>query len=186
MKHAMILISVLGLMVYVVCCKIVDPLFIALNLPLEVSALLNSGNSWNETKTYNIANEINKVSTDYAGNVGASRVSDITVHMPNPPTSGTASGSIAYAIDGGTLTTLATFANVPFDSLKTPGVSLVHTSLISYNPAALTALLDALQDPNGLPPITTITVQTNGTTSVTVPQDTKISASIHYQVDVAI
>ena len=184
MKHSLMLIFILGLMVTGFGCKIVDPLLIALNLPLEVSARINNGNTWADTATYNIANEISNVSTSYLANVQATRVSDITVYMPSPPSSGTASGTIRYALDGGALTTLATFANVPFDSLITPGISLGNTSLITYNSPALINLLAAMQDSTGLPFITTITVQSNGSSSVPVPQGTEIRASIHYQVDV--
>ena len=186
MKHSLMLIFILGLIVSGFGCKINDPFLIALNLPLEVSALLNTGNSWADTATYNIADEIGKVSTDYVDKVKATRVSDITVSMPSPPSSGFVSGTIRYALDGGTMQTLATFANVPFDSLLTPGISLAHTSLITYNSAALTALLDALQDSTGLPFPTTVSVQSNGTSTVTVAQDTEIKATIHYQVDITI
>jgi hypothetical protein len=186
MKLSLILTLICGLVVAGVACKIVDPFLVALNLPLEVSALISGGNSWNETKSYTIQDEINKVSTSYVDKVKATRVSGITISMPNPPSSGTASGTIAYALDGGSLTTLATFSNVPFDSLKTPGISLLHTSLISYNVPALAALLNKLQDSTGLPATATVAVQTSGTTSVTVPLGTKIVATIHYQVDVSI
>ena len=131
MKYLVLLVPILCLIISGAGCKIVDPFLLALNLPLEVCALLNSGNSWNELETYNIRDEINKVSTDYEDKVKATRVSDITVYMPNPPSSGTGSGTIAYALDGGSLTPLAAFSDVPFDSLKTPGVSLLNTSLIT-------------------------------------------------------
>ena len=186
MKQSSIIIVTLGLILSGVACTIVSPFLIALNLPLEVSALLNTGNSWNESKTYNIQDEIKKVSTSYVNKVKATRVSDITVFMPNPPSSGTASGVVLESLDGGTLDTLASFSNVPFDSLKSPGVSLANTSLITFNLPVLHSLLNALQDSTGLPATATITVQTIGTTSVTVPQNTQITASIHYQVDVSI
>jgi hypothetical protein len=184
MKRNTLFALIVTLLMFGAGCKIVDPVIIALNLPLEVCASLNSGNAWNETQTYNIHDEIAKVSTDYPDKVKATRVSDITVYMPNPPSSGTGSGTITYALNGGSPTTLASFTNVPFDSLKAPGVSLVHTSLISYNAPALLALLTALQDTTGLPSTTTITIQTTGATTVTVPKSTEVCAQIHYQVDV--
>jgi hypothetical protein len=127
------------------------------------------------------------VSTDYLDDVLASRVSDIVVFMPNPPGSGSASGTVSFQFPGDPgMTLLATFTNVPFGALASPGISILDPTYVTYEAAALTRLLDLLQDPDGLPQLTTVTLHTAGTTTVTVPQDTKICASIQYQVDVEI
>jgi hypothetical protein len=186
MKHLLLVSVIFILIVFGASCKIVNPFLIALNLPLEVCALMDSGNSWNEVKTYNITQEIKNVNASYVDKIKATRVSDITVSIPNPPSSGTVTGTISYAFDSGTPTTLASFSNVPFDSLAGAGVSLLHTSLITYNPAALATLLSVMQNPSGLPTIATVTIQTSGTTSVTVPQDTEICVHIYYQADAQI
>lgn len=186
MKKLLASIVVVGLLAWVTGCAIVDPIIIALNLPLEVCADLNAGSAWNETDTYNIRDEIADISSDYPDKIKATRVADISVYMVNPPTSGSGSGVIAYAFNGGPLDTLATFTNVPFDSLADPGVSLLNTGLITYRPGALTTLLNTMQDSTGLPSLTTVTIHTSGTTTVTVPSGTKMCARIHYQADAEI
>ncbi len=167
-------------------CTIVDPLIIALGLPLEVSVDLNGGSSWNETETFDIGEEITDVSSDYLEDVRASRVNDITIFMDNPPATGTSSGTLSYATDGGTIIDLATWTNVPFAVLAEPGVSVLDAAVLSVNPTALANLLDALQDSSGLPFASTVTVRTTGNTSVPVAAGTKIVARIHYQIDVEI
>ena len=167
-------------------CTVVDPLVIAIGLPLEVSVDLNGGNSWNEDEIYVIEDEISEVSVEYLDDVKASRVNDITIFMENPPATGTSSGTFSYAIDGGTLVQLATWSNVPFSSLAVPGVSVLDASVLTVNPAARTALLAALQDTSGLPIASAVRIQTDGTTSVNVPAGTKIVARLHYQIDVEI
>lgn len=167
-------------------CTIVDPLIIALGLPLEVSADLNGGSSWDETETYNIAEEISDVSVDYLDDVRASRVNDITIFMDNPPAAGSSSGTLSYALDGGTLVQLASWSGVPFSALAEPGVSVLDASVLTVNAGALATLLANLQDDEGLPLISTVTIQTDGTTTVPVAAGTKIIARIAYQIDVEI
>lgn len=168
-------------------CSIVDPFLIALDLPLEACASINNGTNWNETSTYNIRDEIEKISSDYPDHIRATRVNDITVYMPNPPATGTGSGSVSFALNGGSLTTLLQFTSLPFDSLRGAGISLksriTNPGQVVFNIGALQTLLDALQDSTGLPPTTTITVASSGFTSVEVPQGTEICARIHYQAD---
>jgi hypothetical protein len=168
-------------------CEIADPIVIAVGLPLEVSADLNAGNSWDESDTFVIEDEIAEVDVEYVDDVTASRVNDITIHMINPPGSGTSSGTLSYSspsINGGTTYQLATWTNVPFSSLVEPGVSVLDAAVLTVDPTARQLLLDALQDTSGLPLAASFTVTTNGTTSVNVPAGTKIVAKFHYQVDV--
>ncbi|HLF14289.1 MAG TPA: hypothetical protein VI932_05320 [Bacteroidota bacterium] len=167
-------------------CTVVDPFIIALGLPLEVSVDLNGGNSWNEDELYVIEDEISEVSVEYLDDVKASRVNDITIFMVNPPASGTSSGTLSYALDGGGLHQLAAWSNVPFSSLAEPGVSVLDASVLTVNTAARDSLLNALQDTSGLPFASSVRIQTDGTTSVNVPAGTKIVARLHYQVDVEI
>jgi len=184
MKFPLVLSLIVGTLFFTSGCEIVDPILIALNMPLEVCASINVGNTWNDTATYNIEEEIANISEDYVDKVKATRVNDVTVYMAHPPSSGTASGSIQYALDGGSLVTLATFSAVPFARFAGAGVSITDTTVLTYNHPALTALLNALQDPNGLPPTTTITVHSSGSSTVTVPQGTEICARIHFQADI--
>lgn len=186
MKSRFLPLLIAGTMLLGFNCKIVDPFLIALNLPLEVCAGVNAGNSWNEQETFNIRDEIAKVSSSYPDQIKATRVSDISVYMPNPPTSGSGSGSVSYRLDGQALVTLFTFTNVPFDSLRGNGISYSNTTLIQFNRPALAALIAALESPSGLPATATITVVTVGTTTVTVPQGTQICAKILYQADAEI
>jgi hypothetical protein len=165
-------------------CEIADPIVVALGLPLEVSADLNGGNSWNESDTFTIEDEISKVDVSYVDDVRASRVNDITIYMVNPPSSGTSSGTLSYAINGGATLQLATWSNVPVSALAAPGVSVLDASVLTVDPSAREALLDALQDTSGLPLAASFTVTTSGTTSVNVPAGTKIIAKVQYQVDV--
>ncbi len=174
-----------------VACEIVDPFLVALNLPLEVCAEINEGNSWDESGTYNIHDEIANVSEDYVDDVQATRVNDITVFMPNPPATGDATGSVRFSLDGGPLTTLLTFTNLPFDSLRGDGLSFRDylnnpSGQLQFNIAGVNIILTALQDSTGLPATSTIYLESNGTTSVDVPQGTNICAKISYQVDVEI
>jgi hypothetical protein len=186
MKSRFLLILIAGIMLSGFNCKIVDPFLIALNLPLEVCGTVNAGNSWDEQETFNIRDEIAKVSSSYPDQIKATRVSDISVYMPNPPSSGSSSGFVRYALGGQIPVTLFTFTNVPFDSLRGKGISYSNTGLVQFNQAALTALIAALENPSGLPVTTTITVISSGTTTVTVPQGTQICAKIHYQADAEI
>jgi hypothetical protein len=165
-------------------CQIADPLIVAVGLPLEVSANLNGGSAWNESDTFVIEDEITKVDVSYVDKVQASRVNDITISMDNPPASGTSSGTLSYALDGGSPVVLATWTNVPFPSLAGDGVSVLDAAVLTVNPAARTALLTALQDTSGLPLASAVFIQTSGTTSVAVPAGTKIVAKLHYQVDI--
>ncbi len=180
----------IGFVLVWAACEIVDPFLIALNLPLEACGDINVGSTWNEDDTYNIRDEISNVSSDYVNNVKATRVNDINVYMPNPPATGTGSGTVQYALDGGSLVTLLTFTDVPFDSLRGNGISLKsaisNPGQVVFNMPAVNALLAALQDSTGLPATTTIRVVNNGSTTVTVPQGTQICARISYQVDVEI
>jgi len=164
-------------------CVIVDPLIIAIGLPLEVCADLNGGNSWDNLETYNIEDEINDISTEYLDNVLATRVNDIRVYMTDPPASGTSSGTLFYAFSDGTMRQLATWTDVPFSTLAAPGVSILDTSVVSYDPTELAALLGVLQDSTGLF-INQITIRTVGSTSVNVPAGKTICARIDYQLDV--
>lgn len=184
MKIPLVLSLIVGTLFFSSGCEIVDPILIALNMPLEVCASINVGNTWNDTATYNIQDEIANISEDYVDEVKATRVNDVTVYMAHPPSSGTASGTIQYALDGGSLVTLATFSSVPFSRLASPGVSITDPTVMTYVPGALAALLSALQDPNGLPPTTTITVRSSGSSTVTVPQGTEICARVHFQADI--
>gem|GEM_PF-6883438 len=174
-----------------VACEIVNPFLVALNLPIEVCAEVNKGNSWDDSGTYNIRDEIASVSEEYINDVKATRVNDISVFMPNPPATGNASGSVRFALGGGPLTTLLTFTNLPFDSLRGDGLSFRDylnnpTGQLQFNVAGVNIILTALQDSTGLPPTTTIYLESNGSTSVEVPQGTNICARISYQVDVEI
>ncbi len=167
-------------------CEVVDPLIIAVGLPLEVSEDVNGGNSWNETDTFVLEDEIAEVDVSYLDDVKASRVNDITIFIKNPPASGTSSGSLWFALDGGTLVELATWTDVPFSSMAEPGVSVLDASVLTVNTGARTQLLDALQDTSGLPLASAITVQSSGTTSVNVPAGTVVVARFQYQVDIEI
>jgi len=186
MKKLLMIVLMAGSLLVGSACRLVDPFLIALNLPLSVSATVSGGNFWNESKTYSIVDQITSVSPTYATKVKATRISDILLSMPNPPATGTVSGSITYQLNGGTADTLATFTNVPFDSLRSPGISLAQSSLVHRNVEGLSNLLTAMQNATGLPLTATITVQTAGTTSVAVPAGTQIVATIDYQVDVSI
>lgn len=190
MKTRALIAPIMVMMVFS-ACEIVDPFLIALNLPLEVCGTINTGNSWNEDELYNIRDEIRRVSESYENKVKATRVNDISIYMPNPPAQGAGSGEVRYSLDGGTLLTLLTFTNVPFSSLAGGGISLGEalanpSGPVQFNSVNLLALLNALQNPNGLPATTTVRIVTTGSTSVTVPQDTKMCARISYQADVEI
>jgi hypothetical protein len=170
-------------------CEIADPIIIAVGLPLEVSADLNGGNSWNESDTFVIEDEISSVDVSYVDDVRASRVNDITIYMVNPPATGTSSGVLSYSspsINGGATLQLATWSNVPIATMASPGVSVLDAAVLTVDPAARLLLLNALQDTSGLPLAASFTVTTNGTTSVDVPAGTKIVAKFLYQVDIEI
>jgi hypothetical protein len=165
-------------------CTVVDPLVIAVGLPFEVSVDLNGGSAWSDRAQYVIEDEISGVDVTYLDDVRASRVNDITVSMVNPPASGTSSGSLSYQLGGGTVVELATWTDVPFSALVEPGASVLDATVLTVDPAARTALLDALQDTSGLPLAPSIKILTSGTTSVNVPAGTKIVARLDYQFDV--
>lgn len=187
MKALSIALCVAATAILMAGCEIADPLVIAVGLPLEVSADLNAGNSWDEGDTFVIEEEIAEVDVEYVDDVTASRVNDITIHMVNPPASGTSSGVLSYsspAINGGATQQLATWSNVPFSSLAEPGISVLDAAVLTVDPTARQLLLDALQDTSGLPLAAAFTVTTSGTTSVNVPAGTKVVAKFHYQVDV--
>lgn len=190
MKPTPLSLVLAGLVFLWSACSIVDPFFIALNLPLEACAGINDGTNWNESNVYDIHEEVAAMSSDYPGNVRATRVNDISVYMPTPPATGSGTGSVSFALNGAAqLTTLLTFTNLPFDSLRGDGISLrsriTNPGQVVFNQTGLTALLNALQDSTGLPPIT-IRVATSGSTTVNVPQGTPICARIHYQADVEV
>lgn len=187
MNRLLSIVTIAAMALWGPACTIIDPLLIALNLPLEVCAAVNAGNSWDETESFDIEQEIEDISVDYLDDVKATRISDILIYMPNPPTGGAASGSISYQFAGDpAVTVLATFSNVPFDSLKSPGISILHTSLITLNPAALADLIARFSNPDGLPPPTTVTLFSQGSTTVAVVAGTQVCAKIEYQVDVEI
>jgi hypothetical protein len=170
-------------------CEVADPIVIAVGLPLEVSADLNGGNSWSQSDTFTLEDEIKGVDVTYADDVIASRVNDITIYMVKPPASGTSSGTLSYSspdIGGGAVYQLATWSNVPISALVEPGVSVLNASVLTINEAAREQLLGALQDTSGFPIAASFTVTTSGTTSVDVPAGTKIVAKFHYQFDVEI
>jgi hypothetical protein len=190
MKSTVVHLLMAALVLVWGACSIVDPFIIALDLPLDACASINDGTNWNETSTYDIRAEIARISTDYPDKVHATRVNDITVYMPNPPATGTGTGTVRFAFDGGSLTTLLTFTNLPFDSLRGSGISLrsriTNPGQVVFNSAGLTSLLNVLQDSTGLPHITTMTLSSSGFTSVNVSQGTGICARIHFQADAQI
>lgn len=193
MKSHVVKFLMLGFVFVWAACEIVDPFLIALNLPLEACASIDDGSSWNGNNTYNIRNEIANVSTDYVNGVEATRVNDISIHMPSPPAAGEGSGIVQFSIDGELpLRTLLTFNNVPFSLLAGNGISLKDETsgggsmLIDFDATNVAYLLSRMQDSTGLPASTTIQVVTSGSTSVTVPAGTQICASVAYQVDVEI
>lgn len=193
MKTAFLMVTMVVLLLGASSCEIVDPFLIALGLPLEVCDDINEGNSWFEDDTFNIRDEIERVSSEYADNVHATRVNDITVYMPNPPAgAGTASGVVEVELDGGGLLELVSFTNVPFTQLAGAGISLKDeitgggAVTIDFNQPNVQFLLSQLQNPDGLPVTTTVRVRTSGNTNVDVPQGTRICARIAYQADVEI
>ena len=171
-------------------CEINDPFLLALNLPLSVCDSVNQGNSWDESDEFNIIEEISNISSSYVDAVEATRVNDVNVYMPNPPASGSATGRVEVALDGGPLQTLVTYTNLPFDSLRGNGISLrsaiTNPSQVVFITSVLNSLLGQLQSQNGLPAVSTIRMRNVGSTSVTVPQNTEICARIQYQADVEI
>ncbi|MGA9117012.1 MAG: hypothetical protein WB626_09580 [Bacteroidota bacterium] len=187
-----IIVAVLALMLVGTSCEIVDPFLIALNLPLTVCDTISAGSTWSEDDTYDIREEIRNISASYVEDVRATRVNDISVFMPNPPAAGTASGTVDVALDNQALQRLLTFSNVPFSLLAGDGISLRDeitgggSVTIDFNNAVVASLLAALQDSTGLPSISTVRIQTAGSTSVAVPQGTRICAKISYQADVQI
>jgi hypothetical protein len=187
MKSAAAYLLILTLVFAGGACEIVDPFIIALQLPLDACGSINNGSTWNEASTYNIREEIAQISSDYVDKVRATHVNDITVNMPNPPASGTATGSVSFAFDGGSLRTLLTFTGLPFDSLRGSGISLrsriTNPGQVVFDTTGLRIFLDTMQDSTGLPSLTTITLASSGSTSVNVPQGTEICAHIHYQAD---
>lgn len=171
-------------------CDINDPFLLALNLPLGVCDSVNAGRTWDETDLFNIQEEIANISSSYPDAVEATRVNDVNVYMPNPPATGTATGRVEVALDGGPLQILVTYTNLPFDSLRGGGISLrsaiSNPGQVAFNTPVLNALLGQLQSANGLPPVATIRVRNVGSTSVDVPQNTNICARILFQADVEI
>ncbi len=190
MKSTVLHLLILGLVLAGGACSIVDPFIIALGLPLGACASINDGTNWNEDNTYNIREEIGKISSDYPDKIRATRVNDILVSMPNAPANGSATGSVSFSFNGGTLTTLLTFTNLSFDSLRGNGISLrsriTNPGQVVFNTAALANLLGVLQDSTGLPSVTTIRVATSGFTTVNVPQGTELCARVLYQADAEI
>lgn len=184
MKKIIFLIPILCVTLYLSGCSIVDPFIFALGLPLDVCATVTGGSTWDEEETYNVRDEITGISASYLEDVRASRVNDVRVYMPDPPATGNSSGSLSYAIDAGALLELATWTDVPFPALAEPGISIVSSGLVTLNGPNFLSLLTALQDTTGLPAITSVTVATDGMTSVTVAAGTQVCVVVDYQIDV--
>lgn len=172
-------------------CDINDPFTIGLNLPLEACGSINAGNTWNEDATYNIREEIANVSESYLEDVKATRVVDIQVYMPAPPSGqGTGSGVVQCELDGVPLDTILTFTNVPFSSFGGNGISLgtaiTTPTQVRVDTAFLHLLESRLNSNVGLPAVTTVRVVSRGATSTSVPAGTQICARIQYQADIEI
>lgn len=184
MKTTVIRMMILGLLVAIAACKIVDPLLIALKLPLEVSATIASGgSSWLEVETFNILNEINKVDASYTDDVKATRLSNIRIYMQTPVPAGTASGAVYFRLPGDSERQILTFTNLDMGRLADPGVSMLDTTAVRYNAASLGILIASFTSPSGLPANTEITVRMQGTTSAPVASGAKIYARFEYEAD---
>lgn len=178
---------ILGLLATVAACEIVDPLLIALKLPLEVGATITSGgSSWSETKTFNILEEIDKVDASYKDDVKATRLSTIRIYMQAPVPTGTASGAVYFQLPGDIEHQILTFTNLNMGRLAEPGVSMLDTTAVRYDAVNLATLIARFTSSSGLPANTEITVRTQGTTSAPVASGTKIFARFEYEADAEI
>jgi hypothetical protein len=187
MKTTVIRMMILGLLAGVAACDIVDPLLIAMKLPLEVGATIASGgSSWNERDTLNILDEINKVDASYADKVKATRLSTIRVYMQSPVPTGTASGAVYFQLQGDVERQILTFTNLDMARLAEPGVSMLDTTAVQYNATNLGILVATFTSSTGLPASTVIIVRTQGTTSPPVAAGTKIYARFEYEADAEI
>jgi len=175
----------------VAACSINDPFLIALNLPLESCGNVNTGTSWDNSATVNLQDEINGISTSYLDDVRATRVTDLRIYMPTPPSgSGTGSGVVRCGVGGGPLVTIMTFTNVPFASFAGKGISIAtartNPGQVNINEPGLASFIAQVTNPSGLPVLTSVTIASSGSTSTAVPQGTTICAVVDYQADVEV
>lgn len=184
MKTTVIRMMILGLLAAVAACNIVDPLLIALKLPLEVSATIRSGGaSWLEVETFNILEEINKVDASYADDVQATRLSNIRVYMKTPVPTGTASGAVYFWLPGDVERQILTFTDLDMARLAEPGVSMLDPTAVQYDSTNLQILVSRFTSSIGLPANKEITVRTQGTTSAPVASGAKIYVRFEYEAD---